>query len=130
MISLLLAAKEFGIEHLVCVAFRRILEENRQGTFKNLFWNHKLSAKLSWLGVVTCRTITTHRNVRLLIQFIVFFAVQEPSNSDLLALELRDRLTVFQKRATFKRTPVIYINCVSSSSDVQDWLRQKGFDET
>lgn len=32
----LLAAKEFGAEHLLCVAFRRILEENIQGTIKNL----------------------------------------------------------------------------------------------
>lgn len=60
-----------------------------------------------------------------------FFLVQEPSDYDLLTLELRDRLSWFQKKSpTFKRTPVIYINSYSAPSEVQDWLKQKDFEET
>ncbi|XP_046683575.1 epidermal growth factor receptor kinase substrate 8-like isoform X4 [Homalodisca vitripennis] len=55
---------------------------------------------------------------------------EEPSDFQLMTMELRDRLMAFQKNApNIKRTPVIYINSESTPSQVQDWLKQKGFDD-
>ncbi|XP_054281539.1 epidermal growth factor receptor kinase substrate 8-like isoform X2 [Macrosteles quadrilineatus] len=56
--------------------------------------------------------------------------IQDPTDQDLLAMELRDRLTVFQKKSpSIKRTPVVYISSQSSHEEVENWLKQKGFNE-
>lgn len=56
--------------------------------------------------------------------------VPDPTDLDFMALELKDRVTVFNRKSpSIKRTPVIYISSQSPSMEVQDWLKQKDFND-
>lgn len=56
----------------------------------------------------------------------------EPTDADLLHMELKDVLTMFKRKPNLEimRTPMVFINSKSNPSEVQQWLTQKAFSES